>query len=149
MSTRTDLYIVRGTAFTELAQLACKLSEKILSNQDTALILCEDDSQARSLNEQLWSFKSAAFVPHRQQATPDEDYPIAITTIDQQKSPAHNSEKAVDTLIYMSPNPLQKEPTHARRLILVNSEEANLNKARKLYKSLKKAQHEVNYHDLR
>ena len=149
MSARTDLYIVRGTAFTELAQLACKLSEKILSNQNTALILCQDDSQARSLDEQLWSFKNAAFLPHEQRTAPNEDYPIAISTIEQQTNLDTSSCEDADTLIYMSPYPLKVEPKHSRRLILVNSDETNLNKARSLYKELKTAHQEVNYHDLR
>ena len=149
MSTRTDLYIVRGTAFTELAQLACKLCEKVLSNQHTALILCQDESEARNLNEQMWSFKNAAFVPHEQLESPNEDYPVAISTIEQHTKTDKSLSEGADTLIYMSPYPLKSEPRHSRRLILVNSEETNLNKARTLYRELKTALHEVNYHDLR
>lgn len=149
MSIRTDLYIVRGTEFTELAQLACKLSEKVLSNHNTALIVCEDDVQARSLDEQMWSFKDAAFVPHEQRRSPNEDFPIAISTANQHIRLNKSSYKNVDTLIYMSPHPLETEPKHSRRLILVNSEETNLVKARALYKELKTAHQEVNYHDLR
>jgi DNA polymerase-3 subunit chi len=149
MNTRTDLYIVRGTEFTELAQLACKLSEKILSNQNTALILCHDDTQARSLDEQMWSFKDAAFLPHEQRTSPNKDYPIAISTLLLHEAAGKKQGEDADALIYLSPFLLQIEPRHSRRLILVNSEESNLSKARSLYKKLKTAGGEVHYHDLR
>lgn len=149
MSIRTDLYIVRGTEFTELANLACKLSEKVILNHQTALILCADESQARNLDELMWSFKSTAFVPHRPNRFPDADYPVAISTIAEHQDQTQEPTSPIDALIYLAPVPLVQEPKHNRRLIVVNSDQSNLNTARNLYKELKQQGCEINSHDLR
>ena len=147
MSKRTDLYIVGGTSFTELAYLACKLSEKISSNRQTALVLCQDDMQMQTLDELMWSFKSEAFIPHSQASLPTDHYPIAINTRDKNRD--QSLEAPIDNLVCIGPEPIENEPEHNRKLILVNSDQHSLNQARALYKAMKAEGLEIHSHDLR
>lgn len=147
MSKRTDLYIVGGTSFTELAYLACKLSEKIASNRQTALFLCQDDMQMQNLDELMWSFKNESFIPHRQAPAPTESYPIVINTRKQNQDQSQGVR--IDNLVCIGPEPIENEPNHDRKLILVNSDQHSLNQARALFKAVKAKGQQIHSHDLR
>jgi DNA polymerase-3 subunit chi len=147
MSKRTDLYIVGGTSFTELAYLACKLSEKITSNRQTALFVCQDEMQMQNLDELMWSFKNESFIPHRQASIPTESYPIVIKTRKQHQEQSH--EACIDNLVCIGPEPIENEPKHDRKLILVNSDQHSLSQARTLFKAMKSEGLQIHSHDLR
>jgi len=149
MSEQTDIYINKGSSFTELATLACRLSEKVLDAKQTATIVCASEMDAKSLDETLWSFRDDAFIPHQASTSVSKNYPVAVTHYEALESAADSQDTKTDTLIYLEPRLLSREPTHTRRLILVSNDEKNLNEGRALFKRLKTSVAKIQTHDLR
>ena len=62
--TRVGFYIVENTDPDSRARLALRLTEKAHRRGHRIFINCENEEQARHLDEQLWTFRPASFVPH-------------------------------------------------------------------------------------
>jgi len=148
MSKRSDFYISKTELFSDLASLACRLAEKAYSNSNKVLIICENQEDANTIDDALWTFKDTAFLPHALTDAPSDSAPIAISTHNLLNT-SSGSKSAVDILLYMQPRLLSKEPSHDRRLILVANDEHEVDAGRQLFKRLKQTGVEINHHDLR
>lgn len=62
--TRVGFYIVENTDPGSRLRLALRLTEKAHRHGHRVFLNCEDEDQARRLDEGLWSFRAASFVPH-------------------------------------------------------------------------------------
>ncbi len=62
--TRIDFYILSAQATDDRFALTCRIVEKALSQQHRLFIHSEHFSQAKQLNQLLWSFRGASFIPH-------------------------------------------------------------------------------------
>ena len=75
---RADFYLIAKPRFRDdPLRLVCELVKKAFENGDAALILTRSLEQAEQLDEKLWEFDEAAFIPH-QIAGDDDD---AITPV--------------------------------------------------------------------
>jgi DNA polymerase III subunit chi len=75
---RADFYLIDKARFRDdPLLLVCELAKKAFDSGQTALILARSFEQAEELDEKLWEFDEAAFIPH-QIAGDDDD---AITPI--------------------------------------------------------------------
>lgn len=69
---RADFYLIDKPRFrAEPLLLVCELAKRAFAAQQPTLILASSQDQAEALDELLWSFDEAAFVPH--QLAGDED----------------------------------------------------------------------------
>lgn len=75
--TQVDFYISQQEQLITRLHLACRLTEKALSRNHQVLIALDDQAQASSLSEYLWSFKPESFLPHQLQSQ-GEPAPIAL-----------------------------------------------------------------------
>ncbi|MBL1276563.1 MAG: DNA polymerase III subunit chi [Ectothiorhodospiraceae bacterium] len=74
--TKVDFYIL-STGTRE--QLACRLAEKAYTLGNRIYIHTETTEQSTLMDELLWSFREASFVPHEQyQAGSESESPIQI-----------------------------------------------------------------------
>jgi DNA polymerase-3 subunit chi len=57
-----DFYHLQPSADRNL--FICRLIEKIFSRQHRLYVRCQDLTEANILNDQLWTFSDASFIPH-------------------------------------------------------------------------------------
>ena len=62
--TRVGFYIVGNTDPGSPARLALRLADKAHRRGHRIFVNCESEAQARDLDEELWTFRSASFIPH-------------------------------------------------------------------------------------
>lgn len=146
MTVRSDIYIIRGSTFEELVELACKLCEKVFDNNQKAIIVCDEAMQKPLMDDALWSFRKTSFIPHSIECAPSKEFPIVVSDRAEQAS---LRDTETDALIYLSPSLLKDEPKISRRLILVPNVETSLMQARALFKTFKSEHQEIHSHDLR
>jgi DNA polymerase III subunit chi len=62
--TRVGFYVVRAAARAQRLQVAVRLADKAFQRGHRIFINSVDESQARTLDDLLWSFRPASFLPH-------------------------------------------------------------------------------------
>jgi len=62
--TRVGFYVVQAAARQERLLVAARLADKAFARGHRIFINAADEDQARSLDELLWSFRPASFLPH-------------------------------------------------------------------------------------
>lgn len=62
--TRVGFYIVDNTDAASRIRLALRLTDKAHRRGHRVFLHCENEAQARELDELLWSFRAASFIPH-------------------------------------------------------------------------------------
>lgn len=76
--TRIDFYVLAEGSDADLDKLACILAQKALARGSRVHIAAASEDQARQLDEKLWSFQPASFVPHGLVDKVDEHTPVTI-----------------------------------------------------------------------
>jgi DNA polymerase III subunit chi len=62
--TRVGFYVVQAARQAQRLQVAARLADKAFQQGHSIFINAVDEAQARSLDELLWSFRPASFLPH-------------------------------------------------------------------------------------
>ena len=62
--TRVGFYIIENTDPDSRVRLALRLTAKAHGRGHRIFLHCENESQARTLDEQLWTFRPSSFIPH-------------------------------------------------------------------------------------
>lgn len=62
--TRADFYVVRSSEAEAKLSVAARLTEKALGRGHRVFINCHSQGQLSTLDDYLWRFKPASFVPH-------------------------------------------------------------------------------------
>jgi DNA polymerase-3 subunit chi len=62
--TRVGFYVVQAAARQDRLLVAARLADKAFARGHRIFINAADEDQARSLDELLWSFRPASFLPH-------------------------------------------------------------------------------------
>lgn len=62
--TRVGFYIVENEDAASRVRLALRLADKAYQRGHQIFIHAENEAQARAIDEQLWSFRPASFLPH-------------------------------------------------------------------------------------
>ncbi len=89
---RADFYLIDKPRFRDdPLLLVCELAKKAFDNGQSTLILTRSFEQAEQLDEQLWEFDEAAFIPH-QIAGDDDD---AITPVLIVAPETHTADRAL------------------------------------------------------
>lgn len=84
--TQIDFYVLTQTTAIARLHYACRLAEKAINQGHRIAIALDDESQAQTLSDYLWSFKPESFLPHMlqndelkaiQQPSPDTENTLA------------------------------------------------------------------------
>ena len=76
---RIDFYLLDDPAPNSVAQMACRLTEKIFLLGHRIYIQAASAEQAQALDDLLWTFKQGAFLPHaRHPVAAGKQAPIQI-----------------------------------------------------------------------
>jgi DNA polymerase-3 subunit chi len=62
--TRVGFYVVQAAQQAQRLQVAARLADKAFQQGHMIFINAVDEAQARTLDELLWSFRPASFLPH-------------------------------------------------------------------------------------
>jgi DNA polymerase-3 subunit chi len=62
--TQIDFYVLTQTTAIARLHYACRLSEKAINQGHRIAIALDDEAQAQTLSDYLWSFKPESFLPH-------------------------------------------------------------------------------------
>jgi DNA polymerase-3 subunit chi len=71
--TRVGFYVVQAADQGQRLQVAARLADKAFQQGHRIFINAADEAQARSLDELLWSFRPASFLPHGLQGQEHSD----------------------------------------------------------------------------
>jgi DNA polymerase III subunit chi len=80
-SARVDFYVLKKTDLVERMLFACRLSEKAYGLSTQVYTHTSSNEQADKLDQMLWTFRDASFVPHeRVNAKQPPRAPVSIGT---------------------------------------------------------------------
>ncbi len=79
--TQVDFYILTTNSSDSWLRLACRITEKAMQRKMQVYLHAAGESDARTLDELLWTFSQGSFIPHRVVDTthkPPFDEPVLI-----------------------------------------------------------------------
>lgn len=85
--TRVGFYVVQAADREQRMHVAVRLTDKAFQQGNRIFINAVDESQARALNDMLWSFRPSSFLPHGLQG---EEHTDAIAIGWGQDPSSHN-----------------------------------------------------------
>ncbi len=75
MKPRVDYYLFDSEDTNQRLLFICRLLEKAYQKKHRIFVYCEDQEQAETLDELLWTFKEGSFIPHNIQGEGPEPPP--------------------------------------------------------------------------
>lgn len=136
--THINFYRINGN-FDAAQKLACKLTEKAFQKGLTVLLHTSELTISNQLDEQLWRFKPASFLPHAQEDTPKE----TISISHQNKPGEHHG-----LLINLSNNTPDWFSRFENAREIVYDDQQTIDQKREQYSFYKSRGYPIKYHDL-
>ena len=130
MTERVDFYVLKSATPKQRWIFACRLAEKAYLNDLKIVILQENLSDAKALDELLWTFNERSFVPH--ELCVDEKFDAATPVhlgLDAGKLPA------VDLLVNLTDRMPQGLDRFARVAEIMDADPERLRLGRERFKS--------------
>jgi DNA polymerase-3 subunit chi len=76
---RIDFYVLDGSEVRARLVYACRLAEKAFLLEQRVSLVTDSETDARTLDDLLWTFRDRSFVPHELQTTEREpETPVVI-----------------------------------------------------------------------
>lgn len=137
-------YLVPGRTNDLRFHTAAKLTEKAWREGHRVCLHCQDEGQARQLDDLLWSFRPESFMPHRVLADNSSSCPEKIGI--QWADPSPADWQTVIVLGFHLPSCADR---FERLALVANEDEALLHRAREQYRQLEALGIEPQVHDTR
>lgn len=138
---QADFYVLPAADPAARQRFLCRLAEKIVPAGHQLHIHCASETEARELDQLLWSFRDESFVPHTL-AGDDNSAPVVIGWEIAQISPQR-------VFVNMTES-LPDEVIGTERVVeIVVQTEAVLASTRKAFKCYKEADYHINMNDMR
>jgi DNA polymerase-3 subunit chi len=83
--TQIDFYILTQTTAIARLHYACRLAEKGINQGHRIAIALDNEAQAQTLSDYLWSFKPESFLPHTLQDNKHKQEALQHTSTDTEK----------------------------------------------------------------
>ena len=82
MPGQVDFYVRPETSPDALERFACRLVEKVWQRGHRVLVLAPSETDARRIDDLLWTFREESFVPHRRLGAgdPPAAEPVVVAT---------------------------------------------------------------------
>ena len=139
--TRADFYLIDKPRFRDdPLLLVCELVKKAYAAEQPTLILARSTEQAEALDEKLWEFDDAAFIPH--QLAGDDDDSITAVVI------APPGVSTADRPLVVNLRDECAEGAYERVLEVVAADPAEREGSRVRWAEYKRRGFEVNKHDM-
>jgi len=138
--TRVGFYVVQAADQGQRLQVAARLADKAFQQGHRIFINAVDETQARSLDELLWSFRPASFLPH---GLHGQEHADSIAIGWGQEPENHN-----DLLINLQLNIPRFFSRFARVAEVVTQDPASLEALRASWKFYQERGYQLEKHDL-
>ena len=138
--TRVGFYVVQAADQAQRLQVAARLADKAFQQGHRIFINAVDETQARSLDELLWSFRPASFLPH---GLHGQEHADSIAIGWGQEPENHN-----DLLINLQLNIPRFFSRFARVAEVVTQDPASLEALRESWKFYQERGYQLEKHDL-
>ena len=138
--TRVGFYVVQAADQSQRLQVAARLADKAFQQGHRIFINAVDETQARSLDELLWSFRPASFLPH---GLHGQEHADSIAIGWGQEPENHN-----DLLINLQLNIPRFFSRFARVAEVVTQDPASLEALRASWKFYQERGYQLEKHDL-
>jgi len=139
---KVNFYLLKQGQSTEQYVLACRLCEKILSQNLKAYIHTDSEEQANYLDDLLWSYRPESFLPHCVIDTElDEDVSIVLGY-------AEKYQQGFDVLINLSQGIPTFHAEFSRIVEIIPDSEDDKAKGRERWKYYKEAAYDLDTHDV-
>ena len=138
--TRVGFYVVQAADQGQRLQVAARLADKAFQQGHRIFINAADETQARSLDELLWSFRPASFLPH---GLHGQEHADSIAIGWGQEPENHN-----DLLINLQLNIPRFFSRFARVAEVVTQDPASLEALRASWKFYQERGYQLEKHDL-
>lgn len=141
-SIRVDFYLLANQSTESSLLLCCRLLEKAYLRGHQIFVYCNNQQEAQTLDERLWTFKDNSFIPHNLQGEDLEPPPpIQIGY--------HNEPRDFDDILLNRHREIPPFYCRFRRIIeiVANQEEAK-EQARKRYRDYRARQCELQMHEI-
>jgi DNA polymerase III subunit chi len=80
--TRVDFYVLASGDESDRLRTACRITEKAWQQGHDVYLSTTDPAQAALMDDLLWTFKQASFVPHTRKARVGSIREVAIGTVE-------------------------------------------------------------------
>jgi DNA polymerase III subunit chi len=138
---RADFYLIAKPRFRDdPLLLVCELAKRAFESGQPTLILARNADQADQIDEKLWEFDEAAFIPH--QLAGDDDDAITPVLIASPELPAADRALVINLRDECAPGLFE------RVLEVVPADETQRLGSRERWKTYKQAGFEVNKFDM-
>lgn len=94
--TRIDFYLLPQDSRQALFQFACRLTEKAWQRGHRVYLHAESAADAEQLQQQLWKFRPASFIPHHLAPAAEADQAIERVSIGHGDAPAGHDDLMIN-----------------------------------------------------
>ncbi|HHJ38278.1 MAG: hypothetical protein AXA67_13920 [Methylothermaceae bacteria B42] len=141
--TRVDFYLLPGQDPHTRRAYACRIAEKAYRTGHKVFILAADDTEAKILDDLLWTFRQGSFIPHilAENYPNDPMVPIVIGT-------SEAPESFDELLINLNPNPPENWQQIHRIAEVINEVPEIRQAGRKKYRIYQEQEAELHTHKI-
>ena len=129
--TQVDFYITGENAADARLKLACTLCDEAMQRDQHVFVNVASESEARKLDELLWTFLQGSFIPHRVVEQPLEETPREPVIIGLAQEPAG---QRWDLLINLAADVPEFFSRYARVAELVDGDTTRREQSRERYR---------------
>lgn len=131
---RVDFYLCQDGDMSRAMDISCRLCEKAFRSGLGIHVQCADESQARVMDELLWSYSSTSFLPH----APQEGTGLIEISA--------TAQRQCELLVNLAGAWLPHAEAYQRVAEVVTSDTAAVDDARQRYRQYRKLGFELNNH---
>lgn len=144
---RTDLYLIPGSAFSDVCEFCIRLCEKAYRAGHRVHIIGRAEHETETIDRMLWEADKTSFLPHCTLDPENRPDPPPITISNQ--TAAYPDPEQRDLLIHYDDQLPEYMDTFKRVALIIPNLETSLTSARSNYKALAARKLTVHSHDLR
>ena len=146
--TRVDFYILPAESSEERQLFACRIAEKAFKLGHSIYIHCDNQTQAKALDELMWSWRASSFMPHQLESTATDSKAADMITIGFEQGQG-SSAQLNGLLINLSHQVPEFFSRFERVTEIVEQSPAVTESSRNNYRFYRDRGYQLNNHDLR
>lgn len=143
MPAEISFYVLASDSQQQRQAFACKLIEKIYRSGQYCYVLTDESEQAQQIDQQLWTFRAASFVPHQVYAGIEPEFKQTVLIGSQ---PIPDGWQAV--IVNLSSNCPPLSAGVERMLEILDNSEASKQAGRERYRHYQQAGLKITTHKL-
>ena len=148
MIDRVDFYLLKSPIPQERWLFACRLTEKAYLRSMSVLVSLDTETDAKLLDDMLWTFGERSFVPHQlciDSQVPDPATPVHLTLA--QGTVEQDSTQRADLLVNLSQRLHPRLDQFQRVAEIINPDEEQRRLGRERFKSYRDLKVKMETHD--